>query len=1049
LQKKEVKVSASECSSRRDNTRGVSSYEVSMRIDAMYSKPSPSAGYNLSKKEPMAQTKPKPQRKKFYESSSSEEDDEEIARRIALRKASKQTDPASKTSKFTVDSDSDSSTDFVAKRRAAKKKNEGTCNMNGAFNTSMCQGEESEEFTQKISNVSPSKSSLTDTKQKLNDSELMNSSDEMTCVLEESSNAVDGLQTQNEKATYYDAQKVTFDTEQKPSPAKHVSSDKQSTPTRNDRTPVSDIIFGHTEQKRASINKTTPVNEQIAIDLTDDSPAKERSSNRDDVYRSFSVVGTVKGSENSSQLKQSTLQSSLKTTSTRNFVAASASASDVSHENNSDPIIADHTATPSNVQWSVHKQCLIVRTAQGNTPDSAPRIKVASFDLDDTLVIWRCSGWPSRPEHYELWSGSVISKMQKLHDEGYKLVIFSNQGGIRGAFQGKNATRIKSVIDWIADLVDRPLFAVCSTKKDGGYHKGNPGMWTVMEDVCNGGVKAKPELSFFVGDADGAGENAGDAKQQQYQVEGVDKLFAENVGKLRNVTMEFFNPNEYFGKSNADKRKVEATIGSPLQFTKEAMVTRAALLGEYLSSKVLLVMVGVQGSGKTTLCQYLTEGNSDWCHYSQDTISNGGKPGKREAVEAAAIASLKEGKNVVIDRMHLDSDQRRHFIKLGKQCNVPVHCLVMLASKEDVRERVTNRTNHPGKVERVHGARIAVASLDKLTMPSYEEGFDLISYSYEIDGLLPTAYRCLSNDNCRTSRNGFRNVKLYNSATVALPMVTFGTMKLGKKSTQGAVSRAMHLCIRSIDTAPTYDNEHQVGLALTTNTSSNVIVTIKVPKRVITPAEARSEVLNSLKLLGCSCADIALIHWPCDLIEAGSLQSVWQELESMKSEGICKTIGVANFSIGALMHLLSTCHVKPAINQVERHPLLPQYDLLEYCQSQGIVVQAHTSLGHANKSLLKNNAILQVANDSGLTAAQVLLLWNIQQGVPIVTKFSTEEHGQDIVPILQSKIKLTPQHMKTIDEIGLSIEAGTRLVAPPFMYKSGASYSWGDGPPPK
>jgi diketogulonate reductase-like aldo/keto reductase len=184
------------------------------------------------------------------------------------------------------------------------------------------------------------------------------------------------------------------------------------------------------------------------------------------------------------------------------------------------------------------------------------------------------------------------------------------------------------------------------------------------------------------------------------------------------------------------------------------------------------------------------------------------------------------------------------------------------------------------------------------------------------------------------------------------------------------------------------------------------------------------------------------------LIEAGSLQSVWKELEAMKAEGICKVIGVCNFSINALQQLLTVCDVKPAINQVERHPMLPQYDLLEYCQSQGIVVQAHTPLGHGNKVLMENEKILRVANESQLTPAQVLLLWNIQQGVPVITKFTSDEHSRDIIPILQSKISLSPRQMKVLDEISASsAEEEVRFVAPPFMYKPGATYSWGDKPP--
>lgn len=74
-----------------------------------------------------------------------------------------------------------------------------------------------------------------------------------------------------------------------------------------------------------------------------------------------------------------------------------------------------------------------------------------------------------------------------------------------------------------------------------------------------------------------------------------------------------------------------------------------------------------------------------------------------------------------------------------------------------------------------------------------------------------------------------------------------------------------------------------------------------------------------------------------------------------------------------------------------------------------------------------------------------MVLWNIQQGIPVVTKFSSDVHAQDIKLVLQSKTAiLTPQQMQTLDKISLSATEETRFVAPPFMFKPGTVYSWGD-----
>ena len=143
---------------------------------------------------------------------------------------------------------------------------------------------------------------------------------------------------------------------------------------------------------------------------------------------------------------------------------------------------------------------------------------------------------------------------------------------------------------------------------------------------------------------------------------------------MRNTTMEFYTPGEYFGPSNTElRRNKNPTIEAPPPLSEETIRARAALLGGYLSGPILVILVGVQGSGKSTFCQNLLDrSHGQWCVFSQDTM------GTRQAVEEAAKTAISSGKSVVIDRMHLDPEQRGIFIEIGKQCQVPVvHGLVM------------------------------------------------------------------------------------------------------------------------------------------------------------------------------------------------------------------------------------------------------------------------------------------------------------------------------------------------------------------------------------
>ncbi|KAK1735968.1 cystathionine beta-lyase [Skeletonema marinoi] len=509
------------------------------------------------------------------------------------------------------------------------------------------------------------------------------------------------------------------------------------------------------------------------------------------------------------------------------------------------PIVAKEVKTPKSVSWtSLHSQHLLVRSPIVFNP----RDKVAAFDLDQTLANWNVppGSWPSSIQQYELWNSNVIDKLRKLDKDGYKLVIFSNQGGVKGALHGKIAARVKSIIDWIAKKVGRPVFAICSTMSGSEYHKPNAGMWGVMETRCNAGMEVRPDLSFFVGDSDGTGEG--------YQLEGVDKAFAENVGRLRNVEMKFYTPKEYFGDSNLELRKLtlpNSTLPSRPIVPKRATLERASLLGGYLAHPLLLVLVGVQGSGKSTFCESLGQG---WCHLSQDTINNG-RPGERKDVE------------------------------IGKEAGVNVHCLVFVASKDEVTKRVKERTNHPGGVEGDRGAKLAVTSFSRLVPPTYDEGFTLINYTYTGNAPILDAYRSIGSNEMRSIRKSISLGNCGEKADFELQMITLGTFKLKKQDVSSSISLATRLGINSLDTAPTYENEAEIGNSIR---SHEVSVTVKVPKRAIHPNQAREEVMKSMSALNLKCADVVLLHWPSDLIEADTLLPVWKELESMKQEGRCK-----------------------------------------------------------------------------------------------------------------------------------------------------------------
>jgi DNA 3'-phosphatase len=710
------------------------------------------------------------------------------------------------------------------------------------------------------------------------------------------------------------------------------------------------------------------------------------------------------------------------------------SAADSSSSEQQPIIIHPKLVQPArNVSWqSYHDTIVLLR----KIAKEEPRTKIAAFDLDGTLFVWSAGGgfWPSQPNHYELWSSGVITKLRGLYDNGYKLVLFSNQGGIQKAHQGKKATLVKTVVDWLAHQIDRPVYCTMSTKSpkksDDSFHKPGRKMWDTMVQIHNKGVDVDLSESFFVGDSAEPDDEQG----------GVDRRFAETVG------IKFYTPTEYFGPSDYDKRQlakgVQAVVSPPPQ---QALEARKALLGGYMKGPILLILCGVQGSGKSTFCEQLLQQNNDhWVHLSQDTINNG-KPGKRETVEEQTRTSLQLGKSVVVDRMHLDPQQRGYFIEVANSMSAPAHVVLLNPPKEIIAKRVRERTNHPGKVEGAQGAKIAIQSISRIVLPTYsEDDIELISSTSTTSGAkrICDLYRGLlglSSNQKLPLKPHLQQQHMHLDDTHTMPVIALGTMGVGKRIAKDVVNSALCAGFRAIDTAPSYKNEEQVGDAVVDD-ADDIFCIVKIPKSVTEPDQVRPALELTLKNLQRKHADLLLLHWPCDVINAGTLATVWKEMERcMKDGGLVKALGVCNFNASALAELLPSCSIRPVVNQVERHPLLPQMPLVDFCARNDILLQAHTPLGQGKANLLEHAVITRIAKETGASPAQVCLQWNKQQGVAVVPKCKSEEHMKE----LQTCKVLSPDQMRDLDSLG---RESHRFVAPPFMYGKG-TYCWGERMP--
>jgi diketogulonate reductase-like aldo/keto reductase len=196
-----------------------------------------------------------------------------------------------------------------------------------------------------------------------------------------------------------------------------------------------------------------------------------------------------------------------------------------------------------------------------------------------------------------------------------------------------------------------------------------------------------------------------------------------------------------------------------------------------------------------------------------------------------------------------------------------------------------------------------------------------------------------------------------------------------------AVKTAVELGYRSIDTAAGYNNEEGVGQAIRECgvARDELFITTKVRN----PDQGYESTLKAFEVsrhkLGLDYIDLYLIHWPV----AGKYRETWKALIHLQKEGLIKSIGVSNFQIHHLKDIIEDTGVVPVVNQVEFHPLLTQRELLKYANEQGIQLEAWSPLmqGNLDLPLLK-----ELAGKYGKTPAQIVLRWDLQQGVITIPK---------------------------------------------------------------
>ena len=216
-----------------------------------------------------------------------------------------------------------------------------------------------------------------------------------------------------------------------------------------------------------------------------------------------------------------------------------------------------------------------------------------------------------------------------------------------------------------------------------------------------------------------------------------------------------------------------------------------------------------------------------------------------------------------------------------------------------------------------------------------------------------------------------------------IPVVGLGTWKSEPgDSTYNAVLASINAGYRHIDTARAYDNESDVGRAVSDAGVSrdDLFITTKLWNKDQGYQTALEACEKSLERLDCSYIDLYLIHWPLKELRNDS----WRAFIELQEKGLCKSIGVSNFTIDNLKELESKYGVLPAINQVEFHPYHYQKELLEYCNSKNIIIEAYSPLVHAKR--MDEPRLVTISDELSKTPAQVLIRWAMQRGMVVLPK---------------------------------------------------------------
>jgi bifunctional polynucleotide phosphatase/kinase len=368
----------------------------------------------------------------------------------------------------------------------------------------------------------------------------------------------------------------------------------------------------------------------------------------------------------------------------------------------------DKSNFPFNLEWKNEGELKpgIPELLYFDGPDARHAHKMAGFDIDSTIIKTKSGKkFATGRNDWTFFDPSVPSKLKELDSNGVKIGFFTNQGGIE-----KGNAQVDSLLGKFEDIIKAigiPIQVFVSTGSS-HYRKPSPEMWLFAEKNCNGNIKINLDESMYVGDAGGRPKDWVKGKSKDFSCS--DRMFAANVG------VAFHTPEKFFqGLPEASYEWNSYNVKEMLPSLKLNKLPSPSLHSE---KQEIVVLVGCPASGKSTLTKnhFISNG---YVSVNRDTL------GTKEKCIKAATNAIKDNKSIIVDNTNPKVEDRKVYIDLAKQHNIPARCIYLKMEDEGLSHHLNMYRQNKSKGTQRRVPIVAYRTFQKyFVMPEKKEGFN-------------------------------------------------------------------------------------------------------------------------------------------------------------------------------------------------------------------------------------------------------------------------------------------------------------------------------------